>query len=311
MSNQQTDSTTLRSPTEGVAIGIPAYNEAETVADVVKEATTYAESVIVVDDGSTDQTATRAAAAGATVISHPENRGYGGALKTLFETAHDRDVDHLVVLDADGQHDPADVPDLVAIQRSSSADIVIGSRFVGGSQKQVPLYRRVGLAVINHVVGFVLRFGYSMSRIHDTQSGFRAYDAEIVETLANRSELSTGMDASVDILFQAADEGCEVVEFPVDVTYDVAEANTHNPLVHGAVLVRNVITRVVSDRPIYSLGIPGGVCLLVGTALAGVSLTDSVAVSTVPELVVTLLILGGIALTGVAFAINRAHPGGE
>jgi glycosyltransferase involved in cell wall biosynthesis len=308
MSDQHVDANLRESSPGGVAIGIPAYNEAATVGSVVRAASDHAETVIVVDDGSSDGTTAEATAAGATVVSHAENRGYGAALETLFETAHEREVDHLVVVDADGQHDPADAPDLVATQRSSEADIVIGSRFVGGSERHAPLYRRVGLAVINTVVGMALRLGYSHPRVHDTQSGFRAYDADAVEMLAERADLSDGMDASVDILFHAADESCEFVEVPIDVRYDVAEANTHNPIVHGATLLGNVFRRVVSDRPDRLLGFAGLTSLLVGSVLALASRNATLSLPTVPEVVVTLLIVAGGALAGVAFALDWAHP---
>ncbi|WP_436926255.1 glycosyltransferase family 2 protein [Halosimplex amylolyticum] len=308
MSDQSIHATGLRPSSNDIVIGIPAYNEEETVADVVTEALESARSVIVVDDGSDDRTAARAEAAGATVVRHGDNRGYGAALETIFETAYERGVEHLVVVDADGQHDPADAPMLVRTQQSSGADIVIGSRFVGGSQSGTPLYRRVGLAVINLIVGLSLRFGYSSSRVHDTQSGFRAYDAEAIEMLACRADLSDGMDASVDILFHAADEDCEFVEAPVDVTYDVVEANTHNPIVHGAVLVQSVLHRALTDRPVRLLGIPGTFCLFLGIALARASAAGFDLLQAVPTLLVPFLIVTGSGLTGAALAIGRGSP---
>jgi hypothetical protein len=93
-----------------ISVAIPAYNEAETIAEVVVETREYADEVVVIDDGSADDTAARACDAGATVIEHDHNEGYGAALRTAFETADRRGVDHLVVLDGDGQHDPTDIP---------------------------------------------------------------------------------------------------------------------------------------------------------------------------------------------------------
>ncbi|MFB6151449.1 MAG: glycosyltransferase family 2 protein [Haloarculaceae archaeon] len=303
MSDHQTQS--LASSQADVVIGIPAYNEQETVAQVVNDAAKHASTVLVVDDGSDDRTATVARAAGADVVEHAENRGYGAALRTIFREANDRDADHLAVLDADGQHDPADVTDLVATQHSSGAEVVIGSRFVGGARSDAPLYRRVGLTAINRIVGLALRIGYSRSSVRDTQSGFRVYDAGTVELLAERAELSDGMDASVDILFRAAEASCEFVEVPVDVSYDVEEANTHNPLVHGSVLLRNVATRVLAERPRRTLGVPGLCFLFVGLSLFLVSLTSSAVVEAIPSVFVVSLIAGGMSLAGVALAFDR------
>lgn len=311
MSNQFIDSRGGQQQPADVVIGIPAYNEEEAIVDVVREARNAADTVIVVDDGSDDHTAALAKQGGAVVHSHDGNRGYGAALESLFRAASDREADHLVIVDADGQHDPRDAPNLVATQRSSNAEIVIGSRFVGGSQSKTPLYRRVGLAVINATVGMCLRLGYSSQRVRDTQSGFRVYDSDAIELLAHNSDLSDGMDASVDILFHAADEDFEFVEVPVDVTYDVAEANTHNPVVHGAVLVQSVFERVLSERPFRLLGAPGAVSLLVGIALAGASITGLSPLQTIPGLVVLLLLAMGGGLTGAALAVNSARSRGE
>lgn len=299
-----TSNPTGRRLTSDVVIGIPAYNEADTVGGVVRAARESAADVLVVDDGSDDRTATVADEAGATVLQHEENRGYGAALGTLFSAAHDHGVDHLVVVDADGQHDPTDALDLVDAQRSSDGDIVIGSRFVDGAQTDMPLYRRFGLGVINGLTGAALRLGYSSERVADTQSGFRAYNADAIELLACRADLSDGMDASLDILFHAADEDYSFAEAPVDVTYDVAEANTHNPVTHGTVLVSNIFGRVLSDRPGRVLGVPGSLCLLLGGLLMRVSITGFTLVSAFVPVLVTVLLLIGSGLLGAALAIG-------
>jgi glycosyltransferase involved in cell wall biosynthesis len=302
---------TERRLTSDVVIGIPAYNEADTVADVVRAARGPTVDVLVVDDGSDDTTAAVAADAGATVLQHDQNRGYGAALGTLFSTAHDHGVEHLVVVDADGQHDSTEATALVETQRSTEGDIVIGSRFVEGAQTDMPLYRRVGLGVINGLTGAALALGYSAERVADTQSGFRAYNADAIELLACRADLSDGMDASLDILFHAADEDYSFTEAPVDVTYDVAEANTHNPVVHGTVLVSNIFGRVLTDRPGRVLGVPGSICLLFGGLLTRVSITGLTLVSAFVPMLVTALLLTGSGLVGAALAIGQLRPGRE
>ncbi|MBX0285613.1 glycosyltransferase family 2 protein [Halomicroarcula sp. F28] len=308
MSTTSSNSTERRL-TSDVVIGIPAYNEADTVGDVVRAASAPDVDVVVVDDGSDDSTAAVASDAGATVLQHGDNRGYGAALGTLFSAAHDSGVDHLVVVDADGQHDPTEALSLVEAQRSTGGDIVIGSRFVEGSQTDMPLYRRAGLGVINGLTGAALALGYSANAVADTQSGFRAYNAEAIELLACRADLSDGMDASLDILFHAADEEFTFTETPVDVTYDVAEANTHNPVVHGAVLVSNIFGRALSDRPGRVLGVPGSICLVLGGLLTSVSLTG-LTLAVVPVLV-AVLVLTGSGLLGAALAIGRLRPSRE
>jgi hypothetical protein len=154
-----------------VLVGIPAYNEATTVGDVVRGASQYADEVLVVDDASEDDTATVAREAGATVYTHDRNRGYGGALKTLFAEAETRGAEHLVIIDGDGQHDPSDIPEAVETQRETDADIVIGSRFTPDAETDLPLYRRVGLAIVNSLTNLSMGVIRRRSWVKDTQSG--------------------------------------------------------------------------------------------------------------------------------------------
>src|ERR1700730_14401136 len=107
---------------------IAAFNEEAHVADVVKGSAPHASPVVVVDDGSTDSTAARARDAGAIVISHEQNRGKGGAIRTGLEYVLRQDCSHVLLLDADLQHDPAEIPRLVARAEQSHGDLVIGER---------------------------------------------------------------------------------------------------------------------------------------------------------------------------------------
>jgi glycosyltransferase involved in cell wall biosynthesis len=231
---------------ETVLVGIPAYNEAAAVGDVVAAALPHAGVVLVVDDGSDDDTADVARRAGAEVVVHERNAGYGAALRTVFAEAARRGVAHLVVLDADGQHDAGDVPRLLAEQVAGGADIVVASRFVDGAETDAPLYRRAGLFVVNGLTNFALG-GASGIRVHDTQSGMRAYTGRAVASLSVDPTIGEGMGASTDILFHARDHGYAVAEVPTTVRYDVEDASTENPVTHGLGLVFNILRR--SLRP--------------------------------------------------------------
>ena len=96
-----------------VMVGIPAFNEENSIARVVMEAQKYADAVVVCDDGSTDLTCEIAERLGADVVRHEQNLGYGAAIKSLFERAREFDADVLVTLDGDGQHYPAEIPNVV------------------------------------------------------------------------------------------------------------------------------------------------------------------------------------------------------
>lgn len=290
---------------DSVVVGIPAYNEEATIAEIVEEARRYVQHVLVVDDGSTDRTRARAEEAGAITVTHEQNRGYGSALQTIFNEADRRGMEHLVIIDADGQHDPKDIRKLVEAQRKGGAGIVIGSRFAQDARTDVPLYRRFGLSIINFLTNLGLRFAYATPNITDTQSGFRVYDRAAIETMSRHATLSEGMDVSIDILFEAARDGHEIVEIPIDITYDVEDANTHHPVVQGLVLLVSIIKRLYVERPSRLLGIPGALCIIVGGGLAMAILSDQSLTQTVPVVLVVLLLVCGVIISGIAFVWNK------
>ncbi len=230
-----------------IIAGIPAYNEANTIADVVAETEPFVDEVVVVDDGSGDETARRARRAGASVVEHERNQGYGAALATTFRYARDADADHLVILDGDGQHDPIDVPQLISKQQESAADIVIASRFVEGADSETPLYRRFGLGVVNTLTNAVVRVQGTRLGISDTQSGYRAYNREAIESLASCEEIGDGMDASLGILFHGVQQGYRFAEVPTEIDYDVDDANSQHPLTHGLTLVARILGEALPD----------------------------------------------------------------
>lgn len=250
---------------DDVVVAIPAHDEGEAIEGVVSRARSHADAVIVVDDGSSDDTAERAREAGATVYEHDGNRGYGSALKTAFRLADRRSADHLVILDGDGQHDPEDVPKLLDRQRDTGAELVIGSRFSPGSDTELPLYRSVGLWVVNTLVNVGTR--RSGSTVRDTQSGFRAYDSRAIRSLAREADIGDHMDASIDVIYHAVRCGYRIEEVGITVDYDVAGASNHNPISHGSVLVTNAVKTASGERP-ELLVVPGFLVALAGLLAA-------------------------------------------
>ena len=154
---------------------IPAYNEENRIASVVAgvRAALPEAAIVVINDCSRDNTAAVAGQAGATVVSHPFNMGYGAAIQTGYKYARDREYDFLVQLDADGQHDPSCIPALLAPIIEGVADIAIGSRFLGNSYRP-PFVRRVGMALFRQIVSMVTGIF-----ITDTTSGFQAFNRDV------------------------------------------------------------------------------------------------------------------------------------
>ena len=234
---------------------IPAYNEEHTIAKVVLKTMKYVDEVIVCDDGSTDMTGEIAERLGAMVIRHERNRGYGATIVSLFRRARELGADVMVTLDADGQHNPDDIPRLVKPIIDGEADIVIGSRFLDDESKElVPKYRRAGIKAITS-----LSKAFSYNKLSDAQSGFRAYSKRALELLKPTEQ---GMGVSTEILIKASRFNLNVVEVPVKITYD-KYSSTHNPVRHGLEVVLSTIKHYSINHPLIFYGLPGFLALLV------------------------------------------------
>ncbi|WP_227377257.1 glycosyltransferase family 2 protein [Haladaptatus halobius] len=309
------DASTIPRTASGVLVGIPAYEEAATIGEVVSRVRVHASAVLVVDDGSSDETGERARAAGAEVIRNDRNRGYGAALQTLFREAKNRGADHLVVLDGDGQHDPDDVPKLVEKQRETGAELVIGSRFAEDTESDVPSYRRIGLQVVNVLTNLSLGVVRADSWVRDTQSGFRAYDARFVETLTEDELLGDSMDASTDILYHAQRHGYGTETVGTEIKYDTGESSL-NPVQHGVILVGNILRTVEREHPLTILGVPGFFGAFVGLGFGYWTFTNYIQTETFPlGLAITsaLFLLAGIfsCFTAIVLHSLDAHLGGR
>ena len=160
---------------------VPAYNEEESIGRVVDELRAFDEGleVLVVDDGSTDGTAEIARARGARVVSLPFNLGIGGAVQTGFRYAWEHDFDVAVRVDGDGQHAPAELDAVLAPVLSGEADVVVGSRFIGGDGYRSSRSRRVGIRLLALSVSALTR-----QRITDPTSGFQAANRKGIRLFA-------------------------------------------------------------------------------------------------------------------------------
>jgi hypothetical protein len=169
--------------TERVIAVVPAYNEQGAIGAIVDEIRAFDASfdVVVIDDGSTDATATVAAEHGAAVVTLPFNLGIGGAVQTGFKYALEHGYELAVRLDGDGQHDPAELPKLLAPVERGEADIVTGSRFAGGALAyRPPLARRIGITWFAKLVSLLTR-----QRVTDTTSGFQALNRKGIALFAD------------------------------------------------------------------------------------------------------------------------------
>ncbi|HSE93524.1 MAG TPA: glycosyltransferase family 2 protein [Methylomirabilota bacterium] len=211
-------------------IVVPVFNEAATIGSVVAEAACHA-PVIVVDDGSTDAGAAVARAAGADVLRHPRRLGKGQALRTGFAAARRRGASHVVTLDGDGQHAPADVPRLLAAARETPASIVVGGRITGhpgGTDVTLP---GTHLNAIR-VAGFFVNWASGV-RVNDTQSGFRVYPVAVLDELELRRG---GFVFETEVLVVAARCGVALQEVPITVVPRAARRSRFRPVADGAAI---------------------------------------------------------------------------
>jgi len=235
---------------------IPALNAEKSIGKIVKKCLNHVDEVIVCDDGSSDNTATIARENGAEVISHEKNQGYGAALMTLFDQARKKDTDVMITLDADGQHDPNDIPLFLKKMKENKSDIVIGSRFL--NNKKRPSYRNTGIKVITST----LNLGSGL-KITDGQSGFRTYSKNALNQI-NITE--KGMSASSEILQKASNKNLSISEVPITVSYEGHTSN-QNSLSHGTGVLLSTIKFISVKHPLTYLGIPGGIIFIAGILL--------------------------------------------
>ena len=189
-------------------VAMPALDEAGTIGaviDAVREAGPY--DVVVVDDGSTDTTAAIARDRGVLVLSLPFTVGVGGAMRTAFLHAQRAGYDYVVQVDADGQHDPTQIPALLA--GMSEASVVIGARFAGAGDYQVRGPRRWAMSTLARVLSRV-----TGTTLTDTTSGFRAADSDAIALFAQRYPAEYLGD-TVESLVIAARSGLRVRQVPV------------------------------------------------------------------------------------------------
>lgn len=189
---------------------IPAYNEAAVIGQVVGDLIQRDHAVVVIDDGSTDETGDRAHAAGAAVITHPINLGQGAALQTGIQFALLQGADYIGTFDADGQHRACDIDSLIDALATSDVDFALGSRFLG-STVAMPMSRRVLLRAATWFTRVTTGL-----RVSDTHNGLRAMTRRGASCIALRQNR---MAHASELLDQIARSGLGYVEVPVTIEY--------------------------------------------------------------------------------------------
>ena len=277
-----------------LAAAIPAFNEEKYIGTVVLKTRQYVDEVIVVDDGSSDKTADVARLAGATVIRHEENKGYGASIQTLLTEAKKKDLNILVLLDADAQHNPDEIPELIK-PISEGFDLVIGSREQRAND--IPRYRRIGQRVISYFAHIL-----SGEKVSDSESGFRVFSKKAIASLELRE---SGMAISAETIAKAVANGLKITERPISIRY-TENGSTLNPVLHGFSVLGRIIAMISERRPLFFFGLGGAIVIILGF-LAGIRVVSvtlgggGIAAVTGTALVsILLLVIGVLSLfTGI------------
>lgn len=279
-----------------ILICIPAFNEANSIFDIITKSKKYGDEVIVYDDGSNDGTSEVAASAGAIVIRNPQNKGYGMAIRSLFQVAKEKDADIMVTLDSDGQHDPNQIPD-VLVNIKQGYDVVVGSRYLRSDDRvKVPRLRSLGIRTITK-----LTQSASYKGITDSQSGFRAYNKRALSTI---NLFEDGMSVSTEILLRASEKKLSIIEVPITINYDLKDTSTHNPISHGISVLYSLLQFLSLRHPLAFYGLPGIAIL----GVAALFLRNALHLFSTTGYVSTnmILISIGIAVVGVILLATGA-----
>src|SRR5437763_3050275 len=221
-------------PDSKILVAIPAFNEGTTIGSVVLKARQFASEVIVVDDGSSDDTAETAALAGAHVIQHARNLGKGVAIRSAWLYARERAPEAFVLLDGDHQHDPNDIPRLVETILSGKSDVVIGVRW--GKTSGMPMYRRVGKRALDYATAASAKNGL----LTDSQSGYQVFSRHALESL---EPTENGLSIESQLLLEAQGRNLRIEEVNIDSRYDL-DGSTISAGKHGTGVIGRIIVLV-------------------------------------------------------------------
>lgn len=285
-------------------IYMPALNEGESIHAVLKSIPQQIEGfdqtkLLVVNDGSTDNTAHEAQRAGAIVLTHKQNKGVGGAFQTALDYALKINADLLVSIDADGQFDVDQIPQMIAPITNNQADFCIGNRFDGNKPDNMPTIKYWGNKQDNKIVSFV-----GKTKIKDASCGFRAYSKESLLNLNLQGTFTYTHETILDLL----DKGLRVAQIPVKVTYfDGRVSRVANNLFQYGLKTSKIIVKCLKDyTPFYFFMSIALLIIIVATLLGGFVLAhwlQSGAITPYKSMGIISLALFGMSLLIITLAL--------
>jgi glycosyltransferase involved in cell wall biosynthesis len=271
---------------------IPCYNEEQSIGSIVQKTKLHVDEVVVVNDGSRDNTAMIAQEAGASVLIHNRNKGKSAAIRTGFRYALMNNFDYLITIDGDGQHNPEEIPTVLKNVIENGHDISIGYR--AGSSTEMPLWRRIGKRVLDYATSYG-----GGGKVTDSQCGFRAFNKKAVKNLYRYMD-GESFSAESEQLIRANQLGLNVGVAPITCKYKDLDSSTKTPTTHGFSVLSYVIWLVAQRRPLLYIGVPGFLVFLSGIILSIYTLQyynqNHVFLISYAIIIAILLIIGAIAL---------------
>ncbi len=213
-----------------VVIVIPAYNSEKTLENVYKKIPKiYRDKVIIVDDGSKDNTVAEIRRLGLKPIIHKQNLGYGANQKTLYTQALKLGAEYIIMLHPDGQYDPQDLPKFIDALKKGKGDLILGSRFLSKGVNETPRYKSISLKLIAYLFNFVL--GLQLSEVN---TGYRGYIARLLKTTPFLKN-GNGYIFDPQLIIQSVYFGFKIAEVPVSKKYNkgAISPNFSKSLHHG------------------------------------------------------------------------------
>ena len=281
---------------------IPCYNEEATIGKIIFKARNFVNEVLVIDDGSSDNTKKIARDMGATVITHKTNKGKSAGIKTGFKYALNNNYDYVITMDGDAQHDPNEIPILLNNLKNNGHDITLGIRY--GNSTEMPLWRKFGKRVLDYATSFG-NGGF----VTDSQCGFRAFNKKAIENILPRLK-GNSFSVESEQLIRAYEIGLKIECQLISCRYKDLNTSKKTPTSHGISVLTYILWLSAVRKPLIYLALPGFISLIIGTFL-GIYLLESYSLTNIFNVLLAisagLLIIVGIFISLIGIFL-RVFP---
>jgi glycosyltransferase involved in cell wall biosynthesis len=278
---------------------IPCYNEESTIGIIISKAKHFVNEVLVIDDGSSDNTQKIARVRGATVITHKTNKGKSAGIKTGFRYALNNNYDYVITMDGDAQHDPNEIPILLNNLKNNGHDITLGIRY--GKSTEMPLWRKFGKRILDYATSFG-----NGGLVTDSQCGFRAFNKKAIEKILPRL---TGNSFSVESeqLIRAHETDLKIEIQRISCKYKDLNTSKKTPASHGISVLTYILWILAERRPLIYLALPGFISLIIGILL-GIYALESYSLTNLFNIFLTIsagfLIIVGILISLIGIFLS-------